>query len=145
MSLTKWNPMMDRFPSLSSFVENVFSNPEGWNTRKQPNFLPAINVCDNESDYNIEVAAPGLKKEDFKIAVKKGVLDISAIKEEKTEKTEDNYTRKEFNYQSFSRSFLLPESVDIENINATYEDGILKINIPKILTQKAPIKTIPIS
>jgi HSP20 family protein len=93
--------------------------------------VPAVNVTENDKSYVIDVAAPGLKKEDFKVSIEKGYLTISASKEEKTEETKENYSRKEFNYSSFSRSFKLPDTADTSNIAGTYKDGVLQITIDK--------------
>ena len=96
-------------------------------------FVPAVNVAENENDWQIEVSAPGFSKEDFKINFEKDVLTISA--EHKTEdgKKEKNYTRREFSYGSFSRVFRVKENtVDVEKIAATYENGILAITLPKL-------------
>ena len=95
--------------------------------------LPAVNVKEKKDGFEIEMSAPGLKKEDFNVDLSNSVLTISCAKKEEDEtKDEDGrYTRQEFSYQSFSRSFNLPETVDHEKIDAKYEDGILKLNIPK--------------
>jgi HSP20 family protein len=94
--------------------------------------VPAVNITENVNDYNISVAAPGLKKNDFHINVDGNMLTISAEKEEtKEEKEGENYTRKEYNYSSFSRSFTLPQEVNREKIEASYEDGVLKLVLPK--------------
>ena len=94
--------------------------------------VPAVNITENVNDYNISVAAPGLKKNDFHINVDGNMLTIIAEKEEtKEEKEEENYTRKEYNYSSFSRSFTLPQEVNREKIEASYEDGVLKLVLPK--------------
>jgi HSP20 family protein len=94
--------------------------------------VPAVNITENVNDYNISVAAPGLKKNDFHINVDGNMLTISAEKEEtKEEREEENYTRKEYNYSSFSRSFTLPQEVNREKIEASYEDGVLKLVLPK--------------
>ena len=94
---------------------------------------PAVNVKETETEFQVEVAAPGLKKEDFKIEVNENVLTIaSERKEEKAEKEGDKYTRKEFSYQSFKRAFTLPKhTVDADNIEAKYIDGVLNLVIPK--------------
>lgn len=93
---------------------------------------PSVNIVENEDSYDIEMAAPGLKKQDFNIEINKNNLTISARKEEKTEeKTEGKVTRSEFNYSSFTRSFYLPETVDAEKIDAKYKEGILKLQLPK--------------
>ena len=96
--------------------------------------VPAVNIQEDEKQFLLELAVPGMKKDDFKIDLENQVLTISSeIKEEteKTEKTENNYTRREFVYNSFSRSFTLPKSIVSEKIKADYKDGILKISLPK--------------
>lgn len=93
--------------------------------------VPAVNIVEKNSHYNISVAAPGLKKSDFKIDVDGNVLNIKAEKEDTKEEKEERYTRKEYNYSSFSRSFTLPEEVNKEKIEAAYEDGVLRLMLPK--------------
>lgn len=92
---------------------------------------PAVNVSENDKAFLIDVAAPGMAKEDFKVAVEKGFLTISASKEEKKEETKDQYSRQEFNYSSFSRSFKLPDNADAAKISGAYKDGVLQITIEK--------------
>ncbi len=94
-------------------------------------FRPAVNVLDNADHFAIEVAAPGLNKSNFNLHVEKLTLTISAEVEKRNEETKPNFTRREFSFQSFKRSFTLPESVDVEKIAANYENGILKIRLPK--------------
>ncbi|WP_264564503.1 Hsp20/alpha crystallin family protein [Flavobacterium sp. N3904] len=94
--------------------------------------LPSVNLKETDTKLEIELAAPGLKKEDFKIEVDNNVLVISTEKEEKKESSKkDDYVRKEFNYQSFYRSFNLPDYADENKIEATYKDGILDVCINK--------------
>jgi HSP20 family protein len=94
--------------------------------------LPSVNLKETDTKLEIELAAPGLKKEDFKIEVDNNMLVISAEKEEKKESSKkDDYVRKEFNYQSFYRSFNLPDYADENKIEATYKDGILDVTIAK--------------
>lgn len=93
--------------------------------------VPAVNVKETDNAYEIEVAAPGLTKKDFNITVDNRMLTIASEKEETKEETEKNYTRREFSYTSFSRSFTLPENVKEEDVKASYEDGILKLSVPK--------------
>lgn len=93
--------------------------------------LPAVNITESDEAYTIEVAAPGLEKKDFRIDLENDVLTISSERKEKNEENRDQYTRREFSYESFSRSFNLPEMVDIEKINASHKNGILFVNIPK--------------
>ncbi len=94
--------------------------------------MPSVNILETEDHFEVEVAAPGLKKSDFKVQLDRDVLTISSEKrDEKEEKEGERFTRREFSYQSFSRSFTLPNSVDSDKIKATYTDGILKVVIPK--------------
>jgi HSP20 family protein len=93
--------------------------------------VPAVNVLENKEGFKIEVAAPGLQKGDFKLNLEKNQLTISAQKEQSEEESDHKYTRKEFKYNSFQRTFTLPNSVDGEKIVANYADGILSISLPK--------------
>ncbi|HAI41335.1 MAG TPA: molecular chaperone Hsp20, partial [Maribacter sp.] len=119
MSLIRTN-----FPALSLF--NDFLNSEGYRTAaSEQNWVPAVNVIENDKNYEIEVAAPGLKKDQFNITVENGLLTVSGNTTSEEETKEKNYTRKEFTTKSFSRSFTLPENIDEESIKAKYEDGIM--------------------
>lgn len=93
--------------------------------------VPAVNVTENKDQYNVSLAAPGLKKEDFKIDIEGNMLNISSEKEEKTEEKDEKFTRKEYSYSSFSRSFTIPEDVKMESIDASYTDGVLNIRLPR--------------
>lgn len=93
--------------------------------------IPAVNITENKDDFAVSLAVPGMKKDDFKIDMEGTMLTISCEKEEKKEEKEARYTRKEYNYSSFSRSFTLPEDVNKEKIEAKYEDGVLKLMLPK--------------
>ena len=96
---------------------------------------PAVNVIENEQAFKIELAVPGLSKEAFKVHVEKGQLTVSATQKAATEAqnpTELRYTRREFNYLTFKRSFELPENVDASQIKAAYEQGVLTLTIPKV-------------
>jgi HSP20 family protein len=93
--------------------------------------VPAVNIIEGKDDFRIEVAAPGLDKNDFRIDLENNVLTISSEKEEKAESSEERVMRREFHYSAFSRSFTLPNSVDAEKISAKHTDGILKVTIPK--------------
>jgi HSP20 family protein len=92
--------------------------------------LPAVNIIESKEDYRIDLAAPGLNKEDFKVNLENNVLTVSSEKEEKQEE-DGKVMRKEFSYYSFSRSFTLPLTVNAEKIRATHKDGILQVIIPK--------------
>ncbi|MEX6690671.1 Hsp20/alpha crystallin family protein [Danxiaibacter flavus] len=116
-----------------------------WSERSSS--LPAVNVSEDEKCYCVDVAAPGFKKEDFKINVDNDVLSISA--EKKTESTENDknrqYSRREYSYSSFTRSFRLPENAKDDSIEARYEDGVLKLEIPKTQEEVKASKEIKIS
>ncbi|MFM9948269.1 MAG: Hsp20/alpha crystallin family protein [Saprospiraceae bacterium] len=92
---------------------------------------PSVNVLETKDNFQIELAAPGLAKGDFEVKLDNGTLTISAKKENKEETTEGKYTRKEFNFASFTRSFQLPDTINAADIAATYENGVLLVTLPK--------------
>jgi len=92
--------------------------------------IPAVNITEQKDEYLVSLAVPGMKKEDFKIDVDGNMLTISSEKEENKEEKGKKFTRKEYNYSSFSRTFTLPEGINKEKIDAKYEDGVLKIALP---------------
>jgi HSP20 family protein len=93
--------------------------------------LPAVNIIEGSEDFRVEIAAPGLNKEDFRINLENNVLTVSSEKEEKKEEKDEKVMRREFHYGSFSRSFTLPQTVNSEKIRANHKDGILQVVIPK--------------
>ena len=117
------------FNIFDDFLGNDFFNYPKMHERVKP----AVNISENDDEYNIELAVPGMKKKDFNVEVDNYILKISSENEEKHEDNpNDSYTRKEFSYSSFERSFTLPEDkADVDKINAKYEDGILYVSIPK--------------
>jgi HSP20 family protein len=121
------------WPSFGgSLLSNYFDDDRFFNSpwlRGQE--IPAINVKENDNSYEVEVAVPGYRKEDFNISVDNGLLTISAEHKQENEKKDDNYTRREFGYSSFSRSFRLPENVDQDDIQANFQNGVLTMNIKK--------------
>ena len=140
------------FPSVPSFIDRFFEGDlMDWNNRNfagSNSTLPAVNVKEEANEYQIEVAAPGLKKNDFRLNYENGTLTISSEKKnESKEKNGGKVTRREFHYQSFQRSFSMPEDViNADKISAKYEDGILHIRIPKREEVKPkPAKEIKIS
>jgi HSP20 family protein len=108
--------------------------------------LPAVNISEDEKCFAIEVAAPGYKREDFKINVEDNILTINA--ESKHESTEEQsnkqYNRREYSYSSFTRSFQLPDNVKEDGVAATYTDGILKLELPKTEQKSKPGKQIEV-
>jgi HSP20 family protein len=116
------------FPSLI----DEFINTD-WNL-KVPSFsgtVPAVNIKELDSQFEIELAVPGMNKDDFEIEVEDGVLSISSTQEEEQVNEKGKFTRREFSYSSFRRSFTLPDSVDSTKIDATYKEGVLLVLLPK--------------
>jgi len=105
---------------------------------QSPMKVPAVNITEEENEYLVSLAAPGLKKEDFKIDLDGNVLTISSQKEERSEEKDKKFSRKEYSYSSFGRSFTLPEEISQEKITAKYEDGVLKVRLPRNEAAKKP-------
>ncbi|MCO6475865.1 MAG: Hsp20/alpha crystallin family protein [Phaeodactylibacter sp.] len=132
------------FPSLPRFFDDFltreFSDWDLQNNSPTDTTIPAVNVIETNDSFTVEMAAPGMKKEDFQIELENEVLKIASRKETERElKESERYTRREFSYQSFLRTFRLPKSVvDDSKINARYENGILRILIPKREEAKLP-------
>ena len=120
------------WPHGNSLLADLFDNDRffasPWLSGRN---MPAVNIKENERNYEVELAVPGYNKKDFEISIDNGVLTVSGEKSEETEKKEDNYTRREFGFSSFSRSFNLPTNINEENIDAKYADGVLKLTIAK--------------
>lgn len=93
--------------------------------------IPAVNIKETDTSFGIELAAPGKKKEDFNIEIDHNVLTISSEEKAEKEESEGKYTRREFSYASFRRAFTLPETVNTDHINASYENGVLHVALPK--------------
>ncbi len=139
MTLVKFNPEKKNnslLPGFNDIFESVLGD-RFFSENQRMGSLPPVNIMESNEGYHIELAAPGLKKEDFKINVERDQLSISA--ETSTEnKTEDcRYNRREFKYSSFVRAFTLPDSADAERIQASYNEGVLMINLPKKEEAKA--------
>ena len=124
-------------------VDNFFDS--GWLSKWEKEF-PAVNIAENQKNYSVEVVAPGFRKEDFKLKVEDDILTISAeSKSEKKENGKDKeYTRREYSYNSFTRSFRLPDNVKDDSISASYQDGILLLELPKSKMQVKATKEIAI-
>jgi HSP20 family protein len=126
-------PTRSGFPDFFSDMDQFFGMmPMPMSMRRQMEInVPSVNIRDREKDYLIEVAAPGMKKEDFNIDLERGVLTISSQREDEKNEDKENYHKREYNYSSFSRSFTLPENLKPEEIKAHYENGILSLVVPK--------------
>ena len=135
MTLIKWQ---HRNP-LSDMVSNIFDNDLGDFFGKRFSD-PAANIIENSDSFLLEIAAPGMVKDDFKINLENNILTISVEVEDQKREEGKQYSRKEFYYGSFSRSFTLPKTIDLDNIKADYESGILKITLPKKEEAKVEIK-----
>jgi len=144
MSLVNWT---DRsiYPTINSMFDNLFTDGDGfYKAVSKGTSVPAVNVAETDLTFELEVAAPGKTKEDFNVEIENNVLCISSENEQETESEEKNYTRKEYSYSSFSRSFTLPENANEEEIKASYENGVLKIAIPKKEPSTPATKSIPV-
>jgi HSP20 family protein len=109
------------------------------------NRIPSVNILENDKDFKIEMAAPGLDKKDFKIEVEKGILSISVEKKMESKEEKENYTRKEYSFQSFNRTFRLPENSIPDKVDAKYENGILRLTLPKKeISISKPVKEIKV-
>ncbi|TNE68589.1 Hsp20/alpha crystallin family protein [bacterium] len=123
----------DLMPTFDSLFDNFFDTPvsdlfsDSLNIRQ----IPAVNIKETETDFIVELAAPGLKKDDFKISLDKDVLTVSSEKEAENKEEKEGYMRREFSYSSFKRSFTLPEKANRESVRANYEHGVLSIVIAK--------------
>lgn len=141
MTLVKFN---NRTRNSAPYFNNVFDSlfNEAINKNLTINKVPGVNILETEGNYTIELAAPGLQKDDFQINLKKDTLSVWAEKKGQEGSDKKDYTRREFDYYSFARSFVLPESVDAEKITAEYVNGILNITIGKDIakTQEKEIK-----
>jgi HSP20 family protein len=131
MTLLKVNnqkPVRSIFEDV--FFNAPFSNALDYSFKQNAN-LPAVNILESEKDFQIEFNAPGFVKENFKIELEKNLLSVSAEHSVEINEENKNYTRREFSFSSFKRSFNLPETVNAEAIDAKYENGILRLMLPK--------------
>jgi|SRR5690554_3402784 len=144
MNLVKFN-QGEAFNQLPSIFDDLFGR-DFFNRAGAKVSFPAVNVKESDEKFEVFLAAPGLKKEDFIISVNNNALTISSEnKQEKEEVGEDGkFTRREYSYSRFSRSFGLPENVNIDEISAEYEDGELKLEIPKKTISKKTVRQIAV-
>ncbi len=135
------------FPSWSNWIDSFFgSDLPSVCTSSTGITVPKVNIKETADAYWVEMAVPGMKKSDFQIDLDNQQLSISTEVKQEEEDKEDNYTRREFSYASFRRSFTLPDSIDDDKIKATYNDGILNIHLPKKEeARQKPARTIKIT
>lgn len=132
MTLVKFNPEKKNsslLPGFNDIFESVLGDT--FFTDRRLSNVPAVNISESADHYHIELAAPGLKKDDFRVLVERDMLTISTETKNENLSEGRTYNRKEYSYSAFTRSFTLPESADIEKISASYNDGILKLELPK--------------
>ena len=143
MTLVKFN---NKTKNTAPYFNNVFDSlfSEALNKNQSVSKVPNVNIYEGANEYKIELAAPGLNKEDFKIDLKKDNLSVWAEKKGEADLQKD-YTLKEFEYTSFARSFVLPEGIDAEKISAAYVNGVLNITIGKLDDAKLAHKEIVVS
>jgi HSP20 family protein len=135
MTLIKWH---NRNP-LADIVNNIFDNDmtDFFGKRFTD---PSANIIEMPDSFQLDIAAPGMKKDDFRINLENNILTVSADVEDEKQEEGKNYTRKEFYYGSFSRAFTLPKTIEMEKIKADYESGVLKISLPKKDEAKVALK-----
>jgi len=130
-------------PLLDDFISRDLFDWAGWSNDSTN---PSVNIIESDEDFKVEMAAPGMKKDDFQVELDNDTLTIQSELSNENMEENDKFTRREFNYQSFKRSFYLPNTVEADKINAKYKDGILRLVIPKKEEAKRkPAKTIKIS
>ena len=127
----------DELFDLDRFFDDSPIRFPSWD-RKTFSRVPATNIREMDDHFAIEVAAPGLTKKDFQVNLDNNLLEIKVEKEDETKEEKGKYTRREYDYRAFYRSFTLPEHVNAEKIKAEYKDGVLKVRLPK--TEKTPKK-----
>ena len=149
MTLVKFNsdrPNNDQramVPSFGGVFDSIFT--DSFFSGRDMALVPAVNICETADHFQVELAAPGLAKEDFRINLERKILTISVQKEQSNDEQDKNFRRKEFSYSSFTRSFTLPDSADENAIQAKYNDGVLRLEIPKREEAKNVTRQISIS
>jgi HSP20 family protein len=148
MTLINWQkeaPVRQRsaYPQMNDFFTDIFGEMLNSDIRKWN--VPAVNIAESEKEFKLLMAAPGLNKEDIKITIEENRLTISAEQKKEASVEKEKYSRKEFSFTNFSRSFMLPENVNIDAVKADYENGIMTVLIPKVEESKPKTKEIKIS
>ena len=144
MTLVKFNDNRNKtlLPGFSDVFDSILNDT--FFSDRMITRVPAVNISESENNYHVELAAPGLKKEDFKLNLERNQLIISVEQSLDHQDNQKNYSKREYSYSSFVRSFTLPESADDGQIEASYTDGILRIDIAKREEAKAVRRQIEI-
>ncbi len=130
--------------NINTFFDEFFNELPAFGKTVNNIFSPAVNILETSEAYHLELNAPGRNKEDFSINLDKGLLTISYEKKEEAKNEDVKVVRREFSYQSFKRSFTVDEKINTDGIQAKYENGLLKLYLPKQAEEKQPVKTISI-
>ncbi|MDB2328202.1 Hsp20/alpha crystallin family protein [Flavobacteriaceae bacterium] len=125
------NLIRKQTPFFPSLIDDFIYNDWNIKSPSHSSTMPAVNIKELDSQFEIELAVPGIQKEDFAIEVEEGILSISSTQEEEQVNEKGKFTRREFSYNSFRRSFTLPDSVDPTKIDASYSNGVLRVLLPK--------------
>jgi len=132
-------PTISRRSFRPFYMPNLFDDDFFPVLTNRSSSMPAVNIREDEKNYNLDLAIPGIDKKDLKIDMNEDVLTISSESKSEKEDDKDGYKRKEFSYSSFCRSFYIPENVDRDKIEATYKDGVLSVALPKQEIEKNKI------
>jgi HSP20 family protein len=145
MTLVKFNNNKRNntlLPGVNDVFESIFNDT--FFSDRMITRVPAVNISESENSYQVELAAPGLKKDDFKLNLERNQLTISVEQQSEQNDSQKSYNKREYSYSSFVRSFTLPDSADHSQIDASYTDGILRIDIAKREEAKAVRRQIEI-
>ena len=132
-------PMITKRSFRPFYMPNLFDDDFFSSLPTRTSSMPAVNIRENEKNYLLELAIPGMEKKDLKIDINEDVLTISAENKNENEEQKDGYKRKEFSYSSFCRSFYIPENADKEKTAANYKEGVLYVELPKQEEEKTKI------
>jgi len=132
-------PTITRSSYRPFYMPNLFDDDFFPTLSHRTSSMPAVNVKEDDKNYILELAVPGMEKKDLKIDINEDVLTISSETKNESEESHDGYKRKEFSYSSFCRSFYIPENVNRDKIEANYKDGILSVGLPKMEEEKNKI------
>lgn len=143
MSLINYNSPL--FPRWNNFFEGILPEDRLFSVDPKFNLVPAANIEEKDAEFVISMAVPGVNKEDINVEVHNNVITISSEKEESSEESEKTFSRKEYSYNSFSRTFKLPQNIQEDNIHANYENGELILQLPKLKAEGKMIKKIKVA
>jgi HSP20 family protein len=132
-------PTITRKSFRPFYLSNLFDDDFFPVLHNSTSSMPAVNIKEDEKNYSLELAVPGMDKNDLKIDINEDVMTISSESKHETEEKRDGYKRKEFSYSSFCRTFYIPENVNRDKIEANYRDGILTVGLPKQEEEKSKI------